>query len=107
MLNHWMVLDRRHSYMNAEMLTDYYFVPVYKVMRMMVKLKIHRIMEFVQDQIVEKKFVDGDKMMLIDHLVKKIMIMVMELTLLLLLLNYYYYPLIIIQLNLVMMKKRI
>jgi len=68
-------------------------------MMMMVMLKIHRIMEFVQDQIVEKNFVDVNKMMLIDHLMKKIMVII------LMLLYYYYYRSIIIQLNLVMMKK--
>jgi hypothetical protein len=39
---------------------------------MVVVLKIHRIIEFVQDQIVEKNFFDVDKMMGIDHLMKKI-----------------------------------
>jgi hypothetical protein len=36
------------------------------------ELKIPQIEEFVRDQIVEKNFVDEDKMMLIDHSMRKI-----------------------------------
>jgi hypothetical protein len=51
-----------------------YSEPVYKMMkeRKMVELEIHRIGEFVQDRIVEKNCVEGNKMMLIDHSMKKI-----------------------------------
>lgn len=68
--------------MNVMMLMSYYSEPVCK----MVELRIHRIKEFVQDQIVERNFVDVYRMKLMNQWMKKTkMIMVMEL-------KYYYYP---------------
>jgi predicted GNAT family N-acyltransferase len=57
------------------------------VYTLLVELEILRIKVFVRDQIVEKNFVDGDRMRVMNHLMKKIKMMALTL-----LLNYYYYP---------------